>query len=94
LTKPGEKIFILIKGYSEGPYYAESRTRSVLDLPSSIDWFYKRDYEAIGKFLQENKSVKVFAIPRQFPEFAPALQRYRVAASHPATGLIMYVPSP
>ena len=80
LTRPGESIFILIKEWREGSYYAESATRSALDLPSSIDWFFKRDYAEIDRFLRENKSVKVFAIPRQFNEFTGALQAYRVAA--------------
>jgi hypothetical protein len=92
LTKPGENIFILVKGYLEGPYYAESSTRSALDLPSSIDWFFKRDYAEIDRFLRENKSVKVFAFAGQFPEFAGLFRRYHTAATQPKTGLTMYLP--
>jgi hypothetical protein len=93
LTKPGESIFILVKGCQEGPYYFESATRSALDLPSSIDWFFKRDYEEIDGFLRENKSVKVFTVPGQFSEFTGRLQGYRVAASQPKTGLTLYLPN-
>jgi hypothetical protein len=92
LTKPGESIFILIKACREGPYYAESSTRSALNLPSSIDWFFKRDYAEIDRFLRENKSVKVFAVPGQFAELTGPLQRYRVAAAQPKTGLTLYLP--
>jgi hypothetical protein len=93
LTKPGESIFILVKGFLEGPYYAESSTRSALDLPSSIDWFFKRDYAQIEKFLRENKSVKLFAIPGQFPEYTGLLKAYRAVASQTKTGLTMYLPN-
>jgi hypothetical protein len=93
LTKPGESIFILVEGWLEGPYYAESKTRSALDLPSSLDWFFKRDYAKIDEFLRRNPSVKVFAVPGQFPEFNGAWPRYRAAASQPKTGLTLYLPN-
>jgi hypothetical protein len=92
LTKPGEGIFILVKDWLEGPYYAESATRSALDLPSSIDWFFKRDHAEIERFLRENRSVKVFAIPGQFREYTKLLQGYRVVASQAKSGLTLYLP--
>ena len=91
-TKPGERIFILLRGYAEGLYYAESSTASVLDLPSSIDWFFKSDMNAIERFLRENTSTKVFSAPGQYPELAELFRRYRVAAVASQTGMAMFLP--
>lgn len=60
LTEPGEAILILSM-HNEGVYYAETRTHSVLDIPSSTDFFFKAEGDAIIGFLRNNQRAKVFA---------------------------------
>ena len=54
-----------------------------------FDFFF---FVQIEKFLGENKSVKIFTIPGQFPEYTGLLQTYRAVASQTKTGLTMYLP--
>ncbi|OQW91722.1 MAG: hypothetical protein BWK78_03775 [Thiotrichaceae bacterium IS1] len=70
-THPGEDVLILASDASEGIYYGESKTRSIIDIPSSVEWFLKLDIEQIITFLETNISSKVFVYPAKdynFPE--------------------------
>jgi len=62
-SHPGESILILASDDSEGIYYGESQTRSIIDIPSSVEWILKRDIEQIVTFLETNISNKVFVYP-------------------------------
>jgi len=93
-TKRGEKIFILIGDDLEGMYYAESATASVLTLPSSTDWFFLRDHLQIVRFLQGNRSTKLFVVPGQMAGIQELFrQSYRLAAQENQTGLTMLLPA-
>ena len=93
-TKPGERIFILLDGNLDGMYYAESSTASVLNLPSSIDWFFKSDISQVMSFLRENKSTKLFVVPGQRADLTELFKNsYRIAAQERQTGLTMLLPS-
>jgi hypothetical protein len=94
LTNPGEKIFILLDGDLDGLYYAETSTASVLDLPSSTDWFFKSDINQVEKFLRENKATKLFVVPGQRPYLTALFKNsYRLVAQEQQTGLTLLLPS-
>ncbi|MFH1968364.1 MAG: hypothetical protein ABIJ84_03185, partial [bacterium] len=65
-TDEGEEVFILAKAF-DGVFYGESHTRSVLDIPSFTEVFFKREADYIVDFLKCNKTSKVFVYP--FSEF-------------------------
>jgi hypothetical protein len=65
-THEGEEIVILAKAF-DGVYYGESHTRSVLDIPSFTEVFFKREADYIVDFLRCNMTNKVFVYP--FSEF-------------------------
>lgn len=65
-TEEGESVVILAEAF-DGVYYGESRTRSVLDIPSFTEVFFKREADYIVDFLRCNKTGKVFIYP--FSEF-------------------------
>jgi hypothetical protein len=93
-TKPDERIFILLGDYIDGLYYAETSTASVLDLPSSIDYFFKSDISKIMKFLRGNKSTKVFTVPGEYPELTEFFKSaYHIAVQEEQTGLTMLLPN-
>ena len=92
-TRPGERIFILVRGDLGGIYYAESSTASVLDLPSSTDWFFASDMRKMETFLGENKSTKVFVGPSLDAGPRGFSWRYRIAARESQTGMVMLLPN-
>jgi hypothetical protein len=55
----GEKILIL-SGYFNGIYYAESNTESVLNIPGSSEIFLVEDDNKISEFLSNNTDTKVY----------------------------------
>jgi hypothetical protein len=59
-SRAGEKIFIVAKN-KEGIYYGESKTISVMDLPSSTELVSKADFAEVVNFLKQNTTTKVFA---------------------------------
>ena len=65
-TAEGESVIILAGGF-DGVYYGESHTRSVLDIPSFTEMFFKRESDYAVDFLKCNKTSKVFIYP--FSEF-------------------------
>jgi hypothetical protein len=94
LTKPGERIFILLNGDVDGMYYAETATASVLDLPSSTDWFFMADFDKLEQFLRDNKSTKLFTVPGQRPDMAALFKKsYRLVAQDSQTGLALFLPT-
>jgi hypothetical protein len=91
----GERVFFLIGGYVEGIFYAETETRSAVDVGSSVDWLFKSDLNQVVKFLEDNKQAKVFAIPGQYADLQDLFaKRYSIAAQEPQTGLAVFVPNP
>ncbi len=54
-----EKIFIISSNY-DGVYYTETGTVSAPDLPSSTEYFSKKEVGYIINFLKQNTSTKVF----------------------------------
>jgi hypothetical protein len=57
---PKEETLILAS-FKQGIYYAETGTRSAVNLPSVPDILYPKDMETLISFLASNKKVKVFA---------------------------------
>lgn len=55
----GESVLILARNL-EGIYYAESRTKSAADVPSSTDVFSFKQAQAFEHFLVTNREYKVF----------------------------------
>ena len=58
-TKEWESVVILAEAF-DGVYYGESHTRSILDIPSFTEVFFKREADYAVDFLKCNKSSKVF----------------------------------
>lgn len=61
-TNEGESVVILAEAF-DGVYYSESHTRSVLDIPSFTEVFFKREADYAVNFLKCNKTSKVFVYP-------------------------------
>ncbi len=61
-TKEWEGV-IMLTGPFDGAYFGETHTRSILDIPSFTEVFYKREADYIINFLRCNKTVKVFVYP-------------------------------
>jgi hypothetical protein len=58
-TKPNEKVLIL-DPILQGTYYAETNTRSVLDVPSLFDIVFPKEMDSLIHFLDSNTSTKLF----------------------------------
>lgn len=54
---------VILAGAFDGVYYGESRTRSVLDVPSFTEVFFKREADYAVGFLKCNQTAKVFVYP-------------------------------
>jgi hypothetical protein len=92
-TESGEKILILIQDFFDGIYHAESQTASILDLPSSTDYFFKSDHAAIIDFLLTNKTEKIFTIPEHFPGLKKLFSEYYdIIHQDLHTGITLYQP--
>lgn len=58
-TRPGEKI-LLLGNNTDGMYYGESHTVSVLNTPGFAEILYMKDFNEPQSFLLNNSDVKVF----------------------------------
>lgn len=61
-TSNGESV-VMLTGPFDGAYFGETHTRSVLDIPSFTEVFFKREADYIINFLKCNKKIKVFVYP-------------------------------
>lgn len=75
-TTSGDSILILAP-HKEGTYYAETKTRSVIDIPSSTDLFFNKEVELIIDFLKNNTDTLVFAEQplEQFDLYDPRIKK-------------------
>jgi hypothetical protein len=55
----GDSVLIL-SPHKEGAYYAETGTRSVVDIPSSTDLFFNSEITLLIDFLKNNYDVSIF----------------------------------
>lgn len=67
-TIPGESVLILSEDY-DALYYGTSKTRAVLDLPSSVEWSRRDEMNLLMEFLEKNETTKVFVEPGNVPPF-------------------------
>jgi len=95
-SHPNESVLVLTPDWSDGVYYGESSTRSVVDVPSSVEWLFKRDVKQITTFLLENVSHKVFIYPStDYGSIDIAINqilktRYEVAAQSEGGMVLLY----
>jgi len=95
-TIKGEKILIL-SGYLNGIYYAESHTESVLNIPSSSEIFLVDDDNKISEFLSNNTDTNVYvASTFRNTNSNPARlskilnQSYRIAFITPSKSMVLF----
>lgn len=96
-TVPGEKVFILLDGFArgfvDGLYYAESGTASAVNVSAANDWFFQADVADVIRFLQENRTTKVFVRLGEYRDLSPLFDSaYRVVARDDQTGLGLLLP--
>jgi hypothetical protein len=96
-TVKGEKILIL-SGYLNGIYYAESHTESVLNIPGSSEIFLVDDDNKISEFLSNNTETKVYVAStfrntnRNPARLSKILdQSYRIAYITPSKSMVLYL---
>ena len=68
-TTPGESVLFLSENH-DALYHGVSRTRAVLDLPSTVEWSRHDEMELLMEFLEKNETVSVFVDSGNIPPFS------------------------
>ena len=83
LTTLGESVLFLSENY-DALYHGVSKTRAVLDLPSTVEWSRHDEMDLLKEFLEKNEAVKVFVDIGNVPPFTvnPAIADEIAAILH------------
>jgi len=68
LTDPGESVLFLSENV-DALYHGTSKTRAVLDLPSTVEWSRHDEMARLIEFLEKNETTKVFVELGNVPPF-------------------------
>lgn len=95
-TTPGEPVVIYSDIFIDGIYHAETKTRSAMNLPSSTDYFLKRDLVYLQTFLETNRTHKVFVLPGSpLATIGTVMKtRYTHIDQDVQTGISLFQPNP
>lgn len=89
-THKRERVFIYAN-FIESVYYCESDTINCLNIPSSSEWFFKKNLTDMENFMQTNVSCKVFIEREDIPIYSGIFnERYTNIGSE--SDLVLYIP--